>query len=323
MKTAFISYSHVDEQFRAELEKHLSLLRRQGHVETWSDHRIAPGEGLEQSISTALETANVILLLVSADFLNSDYCYGVEMKRALERHEAGEAVVVPIIIRSCDWPSSPFGRVKALPTDGKPVAKWSSLDDAFLDVVQKLRPLLAAPAKGSASHHTAMMSSAPRRAEERAEPVFARQLRSSNLALPRKFTDEDKHDFVIQSFQYIRTYFEQSLGELQQRNAGITGRLTDITNLAFTAVVFREGRRAAGCSIRLGSTFSANGIAYSGSERASDNSYNELLTVEHDSNMMYLKAMMGRMFSQDPGRLTDEGAAEHLWSMFIEPLQHG
>jgi hypothetical protein len=80
--------------------------------------------------------------LCPADFIHSDYCYGIEVQRALERHQAGNAIVVPVIIRPCDWMSAPFGRLKALPTDAKPVTKWPSLDDAFLNIVQQLRTLL-------------------------------------------------------------------------------------------------------------------------------------------------------------------------------------
>lgn len=320
MKSVFISYSHVDEQYRAELEKHLALLRRQGHITTWSDHRIPPGSELESAISTALESAEIILFLVSSDFLNSEYCYGIEMRRALERHQAGQVKVIPLIVRPCDWTSSPFGRLKALPADGRPVTKWPSLDDAFLDVVQRLRPLLATGDAVQASHRKPTVY--PRAEIDVVKPASViPSRRSSNLALPRRFTDEDKHDFVVNSFKYIRSYFEQSVPELQARNPGITVRLHEVSNMAFTAIVFRDGRRIGGCSVRFGSPYGSNGIAYSASENALNNSYNELLSVENDDHLLFLKATMGRSSGRDVARLTDEGAAEHLWSMFLEPMQ--
>ena len=144
MARIFISYSHKDDALRAELDKHLALLRRQGAIELWSDHRILPGSEFDKDIAEALEVAQIILLLVSADFLASDYCFGIEMRRAMERHDAGEAVVVPVILRACDWHHSPFKHLNALPSGGKEIAKWASPDDAFLDVVQGLRKLLAA-----------------------------------------------------------------------------------------------------------------------------------------------------------------------------------
>ena len=129
----FFSYSHQDEGLRNELEKHLSVLRRQGVIDIWTDHRIGPGEEIGGEIDRHLESADIILLLVSPDFLNSDYCYDIEMKRAMERHERGEARVIPIILRPCDWQSAPFGGLKALPADGNPVSKHQSLDDAFVE----------------------------------------------------------------------------------------------------------------------------------------------------------------------------------------------
>lgn len=108
MTRVFISYSHEDEPLRAELDKHLSLLRRQGEIDLWSDHRIPAGGDLDDSISEALESADVVMLLLSADFIYSDYCFGVEMKRAMEKHERGETVVLPVMLRPCDYQTAPL-----------------------------------------------------------------------------------------------------------------------------------------------------------------------------------------------------------------------
>src|SRR5882762_11279876 len=94
----FLSYAHEDEALRNELEKHLSLLQRQGVITTWHDRQIVPGTEWAQAINTHLEEASIILLLISPSFLASDYCYGVEMKRALERHDQGLACVVPLLL---------------------------------------------------------------------------------------------------------------------------------------------------------------------------------------------------------------------------------
>jgi hypothetical protein len=135
----FYSYSHVDEPFRAQLVNHLALLRRQGVIANWHDRGISAGTEWKQQIDSHLESAGIILLLVSADFLASDYCYDVEMTRALERHERGEARVTPIILRPCDWMKAPFGKLQALPRDAKPVTTWSDRDEAFLDVARGIR----------------------------------------------------------------------------------------------------------------------------------------------------------------------------------------
>ena len=135
----FLSYSHQDQAFRSELDKHLSNLKRQGIISSWSDSNIAPGTEWQPQIMTHLNTARIILLLISADFMDSDFCYSIEMTRAIERHRANEARVLPIILRPCDWKGTPFAALQVLPTAGKAVTRWPTHDDAFEDVIQGIR----------------------------------------------------------------------------------------------------------------------------------------------------------------------------------------
>lgn len=139
----FYSYSHKDENFRADLEKHLSLMKRNGEIAGWHDRDISAGKDWKDSIDKHLEGAEIILLLVSADFLVSDYCYEIEMKRAMERHREGTARVIPVILRSCDWTAAPFGKLQALPTDAKPIKNWRDTDKAYQDVVAGIRKAVA------------------------------------------------------------------------------------------------------------------------------------------------------------------------------------
>ncbi|GCE20823.1 NACHT domain-containing protein [Dictyobacter kobayashii] len=152
--TLFYSYAQQDELLRAELEKHLRQLSREGLISTWWDRMILPGENRAQEIDAHLETASVVLLLVSPDFLASDYCYEIEMQRALERHKRGEARVIPIILRPCDWKHAPFAFLECLPLDGKAITLWNNQDEAFLNVVQGLRRVIER-ARPSAQHLTA------------------------------------------------------------------------------------------------------------------------------------------------------------------------
>lgn len=134
----FFSYAREDEDLRDELEKHLSILR-QGVITGWHDREIGAGKEWEGEVDTHLNTARVILLLVSPDFMASDYCWSVEVKRAMERHETGEARVIPVILRPVDWEGAPFCKLQALPTDAKPVTTWANRDEAFLDVARGIR----------------------------------------------------------------------------------------------------------------------------------------------------------------------------------------
>jgi hypothetical protein len=137
----FYSYSHKDEELRERLETHLKLLQRQGVIKGWHDRLISAGTEWAGQIDHYLESAQIILLLISADFLASDYCYDNEMKRALERHEAGEARVIPIILRPVDWASASFSKLQALPRDGKAVTTWSNQDEAFTQIAQGIRQI--------------------------------------------------------------------------------------------------------------------------------------------------------------------------------------
>jgi len=138
----FISYSHKDDGLRAELDTHLKLFERVGLVETWHDRRLSPGQDWKNQIDRNLEIADLIVFLVSSDFLASDYCYDIEMMRALQRHSLREARVVPIIVRDCVWEDAPFSELQALPLDGKSVRSWPDRDSAWKGVVQGVRRVI-------------------------------------------------------------------------------------------------------------------------------------------------------------------------------------
>jgi nucleoside phosphorylase len=135
----FLSYSPADEKFKDDLLKSLSPLRREGLIETWTDRDVVAGEDWRKSIDTKLKEADLILLLISSDFIASEYCYEYEMPIAMERLKSGAAHVIPILLRPTSWQSSPFASLKGLPRDLKPVTQWDSEDSAFLDIIQGIR----------------------------------------------------------------------------------------------------------------------------------------------------------------------------------------
>jgi len=135
----FFSYSHKDEELRDELATHLVMMKRQGLIAAWHDRDIDAGDEWEAEILQHLNSARVILLLISNNFLASDFCYDKELLRAMERHESKEARVIPIIIKPCDWNGAPFGKLQALPKNAKPVTKWEDRDEAFVNVAQGIR----------------------------------------------------------------------------------------------------------------------------------------------------------------------------------------
>jgi hypothetical protein len=138
----FLSYAHADEKLRARLNSHLATLKQTLGVEVWDDREIRAGQEWYEAIVNTLNAAHVIILLVSADFLSSEFCQSVELKRALERHDAGEALVIPVMLRPCDTTGTALAKLQMLPKDAKPITTWPNRDGAFLDVVERLRTAL-------------------------------------------------------------------------------------------------------------------------------------------------------------------------------------
>lgn len=139
---AFISYSHNDEHYLNLLVKHLAQLKRDGHLQEWTDKAIEAGINLDEAVASNLNSANLFIALLSPDYLNSNYCYEIEFKKAQEMHEAGQLRIIPVVVEDCDWLNSPFSKLKALPKDGLAISRWSNQNTAMLDVIQNLRRVL-------------------------------------------------------------------------------------------------------------------------------------------------------------------------------------
>ena len=138
----FISYSHQDQDLRARLDVHLAPLKREGKINPWHDRTIEAGTEWATEIEQQLASAQIILLLISPDFMASDYCYDQEMHRAMQRHRAGTARVIPILLKPTDWEGSPFSGLQMLPRDAQPIASSPDRAAAFLSVVQEIRQLV-------------------------------------------------------------------------------------------------------------------------------------------------------------------------------------
>lgn len=144
----FLSYSHADRLLVKKFRTFLTQLKRERLIEIWHDDEIPPGAEFDREIIAKLSASDVVLLLISADYLASKYCYTREMRTALHRHKSGQALVIPVILRPSDWLRSPVAGLSALPTDGKPVTLWANRELAFLDIVTQLRRLVQSPWPG-------------------------------------------------------------------------------------------------------------------------------------------------------------------------------
>ncbi len=316
MANVFMSYSHKDEELRQEIEKHLAGLHRQGAISSWHDRRIGPGEEIHSQICAQLDAADIILLLVSADFLASDYCYDREMMRAMERHEEGSARVIPVILRPCDWHALPFGHLNAVPTDGKPVTKHATLDDGFLDVARAVRH--AAESIGGSRAPTVGHGNGVTEFEE--SPTAGP--RSSRLRVKREFSDHERYVFLNEAFEFVARYFENSLRGLQARNNLVETDFRRIDANGFEAVAFVEGLEMSRCGIWIGGLLGSDGLYFSSDGVGHRNSFNESISVGDDGYTLHLSPMgMAWVGEQRDANLTYEGAAEYYWRLFVERLQ--
>ena len=207
MIKVFFSYSHKDETNRNELEKHLAVLRRQNVIETWHDRRIVVGADLGNEIDQNLAESNLILLLVSPDFIASDYCYSVEMAKALEMRHQGMAWVMPIILDHCDWQNTPLKDLLACPQDGNPVSDFPNPNKAFQEIVHEIRRVIQEILSVQVTIATPELQSTFGAPGIDPEPVITDRARSGNLRIKREFTDYEKDTFKEEAFEYITRFF--------------------------------------------------------------------------------------------------------------------
>lgn len=303
---AFISYSHHDKTALERLHVHLKNLTRDGHIETWFDRDILAGSELDAEIERELEAADLFLLVVSPDFIASDYCVEREMKRALERHAAGNARVVPIIVEECDWRAmSELRQLKAVPTDGKAVSTWANPNTAYLNVVQELRRIVEADNAPLAT------------AKAVPEPVAARPAKSRYRA-KCEFDEIDRGDFREAAFATIKDYFRRATEEIDSID-GLRGRFVDRGTTSFGATVVNGGQRHGMAHITVhcrNSQVALGDIYYSFNENAGDNTANGGFNVSADDYEQFLIQTMN-IFGNADERLTPERAAEVLWNEFI------
>lgn len=145
----FFSYVHEDQELLNKLKVYLEPLQQEGLIDVQYDREISTGEERAREIDRHLNTAQIILLLVSQYSLNSDYFYNIVMQRALKRHERREAIVIPIILRPVYYERTPFAKLQALPTNAKPITMWQNQEAAFLNIVQGIQDAAKASTKSS------------------------------------------------------------------------------------------------------------------------------------------------------------------------------
>lgn len=315
----FFSYSHKDEALRDQLAVHLAAMKRQGVIDDWHDRRMLAGDHVDEAIKAAMEEADIVLLLVSPDFIASDYCYDVEMTRAVQRHAEGRCRTIPVVLRPCDWHGAPFGKLLATPRDGKAVTSWPNLDEAFLDAAKAIRA-----AAESMRHRKS--ADAPARSPEASAPSAAEEpppvaVPKPRLRLNRAATDAEKDDFMEAAFDTVMRRFRDELAALESVHQGVRGNFRQIDADRFIATVYVNGDARCRCKIWHGRGGAMRGINYSQNQSSDDSSLNESLSLEQANGELRLKAMGFSMHGGSRDRTMDPGeAAAFYWSLFIRPI---
>jgi hypothetical protein len=306
----FISYSHRDDHYLDRLHVHLAQAMRDGVFQGWYDRDIAAGGNIDDEVGRELELADVFVALVSPDFIASDYCYDKELSRALERRKSGSMVVVPVVVEACDWTSTPLGKLKALPTDGKPVAEWTNENVAFTDVVRGLRNL----ASGTTDPIETKSAAAAPPTESRTE-----SLSTSRFRVKKNFGRIDKDEFADAAFATMGQFFERSVEELN-RVDGLKARFVSHSPVKFSCAVENVAYgRDETVWVRRGGPLGEINIAYGRfGEDPGDNISNGGFSVQADEYELFLSSQMFH-FSGDKEPLDGESAGRIIWN---DLLQH-
>lgn len=323
MAKAFISYTHGDEGLKDRLIAHLASLKHERLIDVWHDRMLRAGEHLDPAIQAKLAEADLIILLVSADFINSQYCYEEEMLRAFERQREGQAIVVTLILKPCQWTTVPLGKGSklgdflALPRDGKPVTKWADPEEAFDNVVAELRRILI-DRRGSAA--SILAPSVPVAHDEIAPPVPSMPV--TRLRLPTQPTDQDRDRFLRNGFNATAALFEARLIELEAGDQRVTTDFERVDSRCFIARIYVDGKDVGGAKIFYGGEFMQRSISLSFDTASNRNSMNDWIAVDAGRDGLHFKASnMGSFGRQQQDCLDVNAAAECLWDTVLRHVE--
>lgn len=311
----FLSYSHQDKGLLDKLKKHLDIVRRRGLAEFWDDSRLSAGTRFEPAIYSKLDSAHVIVLLISADFLSSEFCYSKEMDRALARERAGTARVIPVILHDCHWDRDPrLKALSALPRDGLALTLWANLDTACANVVEGIFAVLEElAAKRGGTGAPEVMGRGTSLSGHSAGPA-----RSLSTAVERTVSAAERLRFLSDAHTQLARHFERALASLRTQRPETRTEFTRVDGRTFVCRVVQTGRRASECAICV--VPDRGWITFSEVATSRGNSYSECLSVAADGRGLFLRCL-GLSDGADPSRrLTPDSAAALLWNRFLEPL---
>jgi len=265
---------------------------------------------------------------VRSDFIASDYCYEREMTRAMERHENGDARVIPVILRPCDWHDLPFGRLLAAPQDGKPITKWSDTDEAFLDVERAIKAAVKEIAEKSKSVHESARIVANPSVTHRLVPTEGvvetpRVPCSSNLRVKKRVYRPRPRSIPARVLRVHRPILRKLNAGTGEKKSRAKPEVSEVDAAHFTAAVYRHGQKVCKCSVSIsGGNFGSDSIEYAMDDSPRHSGMNEAVSVKADDQMLYFQALgMHSYGRREKEKLSPQEAAEVFWDLFVQPLQ--
>jgi hypothetical protein len=310
----FISYSHHDEHYLTLLHKHLDALRRDGSISTWTDKDIHAGGKLDDAIHSSLQSSNLFIALVSADYISSNYCFDKEFKYAIELQERGSLAIVPVIAEPCDWQNTPLGMFKALPRDGKAISTWENVNTAFVDVVQNLRKLLTnTPELPSASNRKDII--------DRETP--------RNYRIKRDFDSLQKLEFAEKTFGEVKEYLKRYLDEIIQLD-NIVARIISNTDAIIEILAVNRNKIATEARIKIVASMERNRfghtsnpehqIVYTVNESPRNN--DRMFVLEFDEYEMFWVNSYNGIYLNSPGKtkFTSKMIADAIWENCLDAI---
>jgi hypothetical protein len=210
----FYSYSHADGRMLERLQKHLAMLRRHGLISEWHDRDIEAGAEWRDEIARELDRADLILLLISADFLASDFCYEQEMVQAVARAERGETTVIGVMLRPVDgWELSPFARFQVVPRNARPITQWASADEAYSDVAASIRSAIERRVRASIDEPAAAEPDLPGAPPPPADPAAPARRQDVEAALAQLLDRGEPDEFIVVVGDAEANYYTQAFAE--------------------------------------------------------------------------------------------------------------
>lgn len=309
---AFFSYSHHDSKYLEAVHKHLSQVKRDGLITTWYDREILAGSRFSDEIVKELDSSQLFIAIVSPDFISSNYCYDVEMTRALKKNDAGEMRIISIIVEPCEWKQTPLSNLKAVPRDGFPVSEWTNPNKAYLDIATELRVIAEAEKNQNEIGTLRPEMSQPDQVGSRAT--------SSRYRVKRSFDQIDKSDFNRRSFDSVRDYFQRAIAEIDQIQT-IKARFENYTDTSFGAKILNSQYEHGDSAITVHMSNGGSGLGdiyYSNSEHSDPGTANGWFSVQAtDYEMLYDGSSMGRVFGDSFERGSADEVACFLWADFV------